>query len=336
MFRKALALTAAVLCMGAGSSDDLVGDLVSGRIDPLSYDYGVLRERPDAEVWLKDAEVRAQRMVLRNHGVSDDIAWADARYNDCKTEQEMAVLKGLSSARKVATAAEWRVARAQATDAETRRQSLQRVVFSGEAGPYDQLRGVERRIGWAKAATDPVLAELFQRNARDNFSRMTIGFSARQFLLPDVSEAALDLYDAKVSHETCLIDASNRAWLKDAVARRGWFRISVDGARADEAARNMVQHADGDVAFQQAMLALLEKELAAKETEPAGYAYLWDRVAANTGRPQRYASQGRCVGPGDWRPDPLEDPANVQQRRLTVGIDWPMKDYIAKMNTFCR
>ena len=98
----------------------------------------------------------------------------------------------------------------------------------------------------------------------------------------------------------------------------------------------MVQHADADPVFQQAMLALLEQELAAKETTASGYAYLYDRVAVNTGKPQRYATQGRCAGPGDWRPEQLEDPDNVEARRTSVGIDWPMKDYIARMNTFCR
>lgn len=210
------------------------------------------------------------------------------------------------------------------------------MLFAGEASPYDQLRGVERRLKLAKEAADPAVAELFRRNAQDNFARLGIGFSARQFMLQDLSPAALDLYDATINRETCLVDEANLVWLKETVRRRGWFKISVDGEQADSAAWNMVQHADDDVAFQQEMLAVLEKELAAKETSSTNYAYLWDRVAVNRGMPQRYATQGRCAGPGDWRPNQLEDAASVERWRTEFGIDWPMKEYIAKMNTFCR
>lgn len=336
MLRRLLTVTAIVLCTGAGPQGDIVADLLSGRADPLTFDYGALRERPGADAFLKDAESRAKREVLRRHGIADDISWDDANIIGCRSEQEIAVLKGLSSAAKVKTAAEWQAARVQAVEAEARRQAVRQTIFNGEPSPYEQLRGVERRLKWAREAKDPAVAELFRRNAQDNFSRWSFGFSARQFMAQDLSDAALDLYDAKVEQETCLVDQFNRTWLKETIARRGWFRISVDGEKASDAAFNMIQHADDDVAFQQAMLALVEKEVAAKEASPSNYAYLWDRVAVNTGKPQRYATQGTCHGPGDWRPNTLEDPANVDARRTAYGIDWPLKDYIARMNTYCR
>jgi len=336
MFRKALALTAAVICMGAGPGDDLVADLLSGRIDPLSYDYGALRDRPDADAFLEQAEARAKREVLRRHGVPDDVPPEKALYADCASAAEIAVQKGLSSARKAASRVDWLSAKREAVDAEARRQALRRAIFAGETVPYDQLRGVERSVRLSREAKDPVVAELFRRHAEEQFSRLGIGFSARHFFAEGVSEAGLDLYDAAVVRETCLVDADNRAWLKATLARRGWFRISVDGERADSAAWTLAQHADRDVAFQQAVLVILEKELAAKETSSTNYAYLWDRVAVNTGKPQRYATQGSCKGPGDWRPDPLEDSASVERWRTEFGIDWPMEEYIAKMNTFCR
>lgn len=334
MIRIAIALAAALTTAEAGPAPDPVDALLAGAVDPVTYDYGQLRDRPDT--WLEAAEARARRDVLRRQGVADSVSWEDANFPGCISEGDMALLKGLSSVRKVKTGAEWRIARLEADGAEARRQSVKRLILAGEASPFEQLRGPERRLKSAKEATDPVLAELYRRSAEDNLSRLSIGFSARQFMLTDVSPAALDLYDAEVSRETCAIDASNTAWIKATIAERGWFKVSRDGQRADDAARNMIQHADHDPAFQQAMLALLEKELAAKETSADGYAYLYDRVAVNTGRPQRYATQGRCAGPGDWRPDRLEDPAGVEARRASVGITWPMADYIARMNAYCR
>ena len=336
MVRAILVLTTALLCLGAARSDEIVGDLLSGRVDPTTYDYGVLRERPDADLWLRDAETRAQRGILRRHGVLDGVAWDDARYSDCMSEAEMALLKGLSSARKVTTHSAWLEARRQAAEGEKRRQAMADAVLAGEAAPYKQLKGVERRLRLSREAGDPVVSELFRRNVQDQLWRVSIGFSARQFMLQDLSEAALDLYDAKVGRETCLVDASNRAWIKQTIARRGWFKISVDGEQADSAAWNMVQHADKDLAFQREMLAVLEQALKTKDTSPSNYAYLWDRVAVNTGRPQRYATQGLCEGPGDWRPSPLENASAVDRLRAEFGIDYPLADYVALMNTFCR
>ena len=224
MIRIVIALAAALA--GASPEADPVDALLSGAADPVAYDYGQFRERPDADAWLEAAEARARRGVLRRHGVADTVSWEDANIPGCITEGEQAVLKGLASARKVKTRSDWRIARLEADNAQARREAIRRVLFAGEPAPYEELRGVERRLGLAKEAADPAIAELFRRNAEDNFARLSIGFSARQFMLKDVSPAALDLYDAAVSRETCLIDEANLVWLKATVAGRGWFRIS--------------------------------------------------------------------------------------------------------------
>ena len=49
---------------------------------------------------------------------------------------------------------------------------------------------------------------------------------------------------------------------------------------------------------------------------------------------QRYATQGDCVG-ADWQPRPMEDPANVDLRRVEAGLK-PLADYITNdMNPRC-
>lgn len=339
MVRTLTMLAVAMLCMAAGPVDpvDPVDDLLSGRIDPLTYDYGALHDRPDAEAFLKEAQASAQRGVMRRHGVADTVAWDDVSFPDCMTLAEIGLLKGLSSARKAATHAAWLEARRQADVGEQRRAAMASAILAGGPAPYEQLKGVEKRLTLAREARDPVLAELYRRAAEDQIWRLSFSQSARQFLLPDLTDAALDLYDGRVAPETCRADASNRAWLKAAVAERGgWFTISGDGEEADKAAWIIVQHADRDVAFQRDMLTVLERALKTKDTSDVNYAYLWDRVAVNSGRPQRYATQGRCAGPGDWRLKPMETGSAEARWKAEFGIDWPMADYVAKMNTLCR
>ncbi|MFX8895313.1 DUF6624 domain-containing protein, partial [Acinetobacter baumannii] len=57
-----------------------------------------------------------------------------------------------------------------------------------------------------------------------------------------------------------------------------------------------------------------------RNSNPANFAFLWDRVALAQGRPQRYGTQMRCVGKV-WSPiTPLEEPAKLDERRSWVGL----------------
>lgn len=53
------------------------------------------------------------------------------------------------------------------------------------------------------------------------------------------------------------------------------------------------------------------------------YAYLYDRVAVNTGRMQRYGTQPtwQCEDDGSMQLKPLEDPARVNDRRAEMGLN---------------
>src|SRR5262249_24761475 len=84
------------------------------------------------------------------------------------------------------------------------------------------------------------------------------------------------------------------------------------GEKADLQAWVLVQHADRDRAFQQEVLAILSTLYASGETSADNYANLYDRVAHNSGKPQRYGTQGGCVGPGEYETYEIEDPANVE------------------------
>ena len=135
------------------------------------------------------------------------------------------------------------------------------------------------------------------------------------------------------------IDSENTRDLKALVGIYTWFTVSVFGAQADRDAWLLVQHADLDGVFQRQVLTILEKLYPTGETNPANYAYLFDRVAASWNdltqrKLQRYGTQGTCTGPGTWAPLPVEDPDNLGVRRKAVGLE-PEANYIERFKDIC-
>lgn len=135
------------------------------------------------------------------------------------------------------------------------------------------------------------------------------------------------------------VDNRNTSDLKELLKRYEWFKISEFGIVADNQAWIIVQHADIDPAFQKQILTILEKLWLLGETKPANYAYLYDRVASSFSDPskmvpQRYGTQGRCVGPETWEPWPIEDEVNVDKRRKSVGLG-AMEEYKSMFKTIC-
>jgi hypothetical protein len=126
-------------------------------------------------------------------------------------------------------------------------------------------------------------------------------------------------------------DVRNTEDMKRIIERHGWLTKSRFGPDIDRRAWLLVQHADLDRPFQREVLALLEPLAATGETNPANFAYLYDRVAVGEGRPQRYGTQGRCMGPGDWDPNPLEDASRVDEWRASVGLP-PLAEYEASIS----
>ncbi|MBI4404454.1 MAG: hypothetical protein HY537_09850 [Deltaproteobacteria bacterium] len=143
-------------------------------------------------------------------------------------------------------------------------------------------------------------------------------------------------FQKQFSNRMTSMDARNTADLKDLLKKYEWFTISVFGSQADNDAWLLVQHADQDRPFQKRILNVLEGLYKIGHTKPSNYAYLYDRVARgeNPPRPQRYGTQGRCVGPGKWEPHEIEDAANVDKRRAKVGLG-TMEEYKAMFKDIC-
>jgi hypothetical protein len=136
------------------------------------------------------------------------------------------------------------------------------------------------------------------------------------------------------------LDSQNTADLRELLKLYSWFTVSEFGQVSDQNAWLLVQHADMNPDFQREILLKLEALYPKGETKAANYAYLYDRVAASWQDPskrtlQRFGTQGTCVGPGKWEPLPVEDPANLDVRRASVGLR-PESEYIAGFLDICR
>ncbi|MGB8468057.1 MAG: DUF6624 domain-containing protein [Candidatus Babeliales bacterium] len=137
-------------------------------------------------------------------------------------------------------------------------------------------------------------------------------------------------YDKKIDPELKkIIDAKRDEHcqaLKEILACYDWITIDEFGAQADQHAWLLVQHADHDITFQKEILARLEQLYPLGKTNQQNYAYLYDRVAINEHRLQRYGTQGDFDN-GVWKAYPMEDFAHIDERRATVGLQ-PLSEYI--------
>lgn len=127
-------------------------------------------------------------------------------------------------------------------------------------------------------------------------------------------------FDKALMQQQQQVNQDNTARLKEIVEEYGWPGFSLVGKDGASAAWLLVQHADHDVAFQKQCLALLQAAVEIGEALPRHAAYLYDRVAVNEKRPQRYGTQGRCLSAGRWEPLTLEDANRVDEYRAAAGL----------------
>lgn len=234
-----------------------------------------------------------------------------------------------------ASEADWRSDCRAAREADERRRSIVRVLFTKGKSPVGGYTSTIRMLTLAAAAPDPVVADLFRHSAREQAARESLSRLSRETWARGLSPLALMLLDGLVSADAVQADLENRVWLEGVVARRGWFRVSRDGADADGAAWLIIQHADADRTFQRRAIGWLEPLTATGDTSPIRFAYLFDRWAAGAGQPQRYGLQGACDGQGRWRPLEIEDAPNVDARRRAAGLDSTLTEWVAQKASAC-
>jgi hypothetical protein len=135
-----------------------------------------------------------------------------------------------------------------------------------------------------------------------------------------------DRENTALKNTLAAVDAKMTARIKAIIAEHGWPGKTLVGTDGAHAAWLLVQHADADVAFQKQCLALIEPLVAKGEVTAADHGYLYDRVAVNEQRPQRFGTQ---FGP-DGKPRPVEDEARLDARRAAIGLT-TMAEYTAQM-----
>lgn len=137
---------------------------------------------------------------------------------------------------------------------------------------------------------------------------------------------AQDQYERTEEYTGPSHDRERTDRLREIIAEFGWPTFRLVGTDGATAAWVIAQHSDHDPTFQQRALRLMRAAARVGQADRIELAYLTDRVAVNTGRPQTYGTQITCVD-GDIAPAPLIDPDHVDERRAAVGLG-PLQEYL--------
>lgn len=124
---------------------------------------------------------------------------------------------------------------------------------------------------------------------------------------------------------------TNKTYLEKVLNEHGFPGIDLVGEEGAHDFWLMAQHCDFDPDFQNRVLEKMKIEVDKNNVNKSNYAYLVDRVRKNTGQKILYGTQVRYNrNTGQAYPKPLEDSANVNQRRKEVGLE-PLEEYLNRM-----
>lgn len=126
------------------------------------------------------------------------------------------------------------------------------------------------------------------------------------------------------------IDGENLRRLEEIIARHGWPGRTQFGEKAASAAFLILQHSD--LVSQKKYLPMVRAAAAAKEVRGSSLALLEDRILLREGGKQIYGSQVTRNAADEWEPRPIEDEANVDARRASVGLQ-PISEYLQSFAT---
>lgn len=181
------------------------------------------------------------------------------------------------------------------------------------------------------SADDPdiaaVQAALQERWTSDQIAR-------RVFLASKTGETTGPaLWSSRLAYDLAKeADADATAYLRELLKRIDWPDAHRYGSRTANRAWLLAQHADRHVEFQELVLERMAAHLESGGVAKADYAHLFDRVAVNRGREQRYGTQPdwECRG-GRLELMPVEDRAGLDARRATMELG-PVQDALDRMS----
>lgn len=118
------------------------------------------------------------------------------------------------------------------------------------------------------------------------------------------------------------IDADSTVMMRGLLEDYDWIDAHRFGVRVSSHAWILVQHADDHPGFQAEVLERMEAYLDNGGVRARDYAYLFDRVAVNTGQLQRYGTQpaSQCNDDGSLDLQPVEDIETLDERRAAMGL----------------
>lgn len=129
------------------------------------------------------------------------------------------------------------------------------------------------------------------------------------------------------------IDEESARYLRGFLTEFEWADIQRFTRPVSKYAWILIQHSDNHVDLQKLALERMEKYLQSGGVLKSNYAYLWDRIAVNSGELQRYGTQpdwGSC-NDGMLSLMPMEDPSNVDERRSTMQLG-PVQNDLEQMS----
>lgn len=129
------------------------------------------------------------------------------------------------------------------------------------------------------------------------------------------------------------VDDANLNALLEMLPPEGWFYKSRYGEGPSQTAFLIIQHSD--LAQWRRFVPVLEPLVATGEVDGQSFGLMYDRLAINENRPQRYGTQMTCKD-GRWVIDleNLEDPANADKRRTEMGFPQTLAEYQANFATY--
>lgn len=177
-----------------------------------------------------------------------------------------------------------------------------------------------RREARFDEASDPAIADAQQRIADQWLADQST--RSAYLALQSAADSGRRLWaNRRVTAELLAIDARSTALMRELLGHWDWIDRQRFGARVSQQAWLLVQHADRHPDFQALALERMKPHLETDGVRPANYAYLFDRVAVNHGRAQRYGTQplwicerGRVVQ------RPIEDREMLDARRAEFGL----------------
>jgi hypothetical protein len=213
--------------------------------------------------------------------------------------------------------------------------ALSCVAYGAEYGAVSTLPALDAGIAQRRAAiaanrdescggSARLLDLLYDIDQFMRFSTFAICPSAEKKCVIDVAERLV------------AVDDANLKILKPIIARYRWRDLKTcGGSDAQMHAWLLVQHADRDTPFQQAVLDKMREAFLAGEVSGANYAYLVDRVATGEKKSQTFGTQGACDG-NAWKPDPVVAPEGLDQRRHEVGLESEATYSKIVADSFCK